>query len=207
VLSRRVLVAVAAAITSAVSVVAWAGRSGRVVRIERAPAEAVEIPAGTFSMGLDPDAIEMLSQHCDTMTTSPAGQQPQGTVLCESMDTQLHGMEMRTVFLSRFAIGRREVTTSDYRACVAAGFCSLDPLVGGDERYIRDPWPIVNVTWWEASEYCRWRDGRLPTEAEWERAARGDDTRSWPWGDLHQNGVISSKIVGCACRLRIRSTN
>ena len=58
---------------------------------------------------------------------------------------------------------------------------TLDPLVSGDERYIHDEWPMVNVTWNEAEEYCRWRGGRLPTEAEWERAARGDDDGAWPW--------------------------
>jgi formylglycine-generating enzyme len=164
-----------------------AGRAGigveHVVRVAQERPLFVEVPAGTFSMGLEPDAIELLAQTCNTLTTGPAGLQAV-VVLCVSMNTQLAGMAMRSVFVSRFAIGRREVSTAEYRACVAAGVCALDPLVGGDERYVRDAWPIVNVTWWEASEYCRWKGGRLPTEAEWERAARGDDTRPWPWGEI-----------------------
>ena len=49
-----------------------------------------------------------------------------------------------------FAIDRDEVSVADYRQCVIAGACALDPLVSGDERYIRDEWPLVNVTWNEA---------------------------------------------------------
>ncbi|MEZ4360081.1 MAG: SUMF1/EgtB/PvdO family nonheme iron enzyme [Kofleriaceae bacterium] len=157
--------------------------AGKIVRVERPRDEWVEVPAGSFSMGLDPDSIAAMEQYCEAMTTGPGGQQPLA-VLCEGVNIQLAGMTMRSVFVSRFAIGRREVSTAEYRRCVAAGVCALDPLVAGDERYIRDEWPLVNVTWWEASEYCRWRGGRLPTEAEWERAARGDDARIWPWGDV-----------------------
>lgn len=151
--------------------------SGRVVQVRVPPPEQVEVPAGTFSMGLEPDAIEALQNHCKEVLGGRGEE-------CVARAAQFASMGMRTVFISRFAIGRTEVTTEEYRRCVAAGRCSLDPLAGQDVRYLRDEWPIVNVTWWEASEYCRWRGGRLPTEAEWERAARGDDTRAWPWGDL-----------------------
>jgi formylglycine-generating enzyme len=183
---RGLCSSMAAAMIAYGTVTSWAGTRSHVVRIERSRPEAVEVPAGRFSMGLDPDAIQSLQQHCTTMTTTAAGVKLLGGAPCEAMATQLEGMAMRAVFVSRFAIGRKEVTAAEYRVCVAAGICSLDPLVGGDERYIRDAWPVVNVTWWEASEYCRWRGGRLPTEAEWERAARGDDTRTWPWGDLER---------------------
>lgn len=163
-----------------------AASPGRVVRVERAAPEAVEVPAGTFSMGLDPNTAQLLTDNCTALVAGMSGGQQVTTIVCGGMVSQIAGMEMRQVFVSRFAIGRREVTTADYRACVAAGVCGLEPLVAGDERYIRDEWPLVNVTWWEAQEYCRWRGGRLPTEAEWERAARGDDTRAWPWGDVER---------------------
>jgi formylglycine-generating enzyme required for sulfatase activity len=160
------------------------GATGKVVRVRREPGEAVEVPAGSFSMGLDPTGVELLGAACEATTMGITGGAQAQMLVCGGLQDQLHGMAMRTVFVSRFAIGRREVSTAEYRACVAAGGCPLDPLVGGDERYLRDDWPLVNVTWWEAQEYCKWRGGRLPTEAEWERAARGDDTRAWPWGDV-----------------------
>lgn len=175
-----------AAFETAPSIASASPRAGRVVRVPREAPEAVEVPAGTFSMGLEPTTAELLTDACNAMVAGMSGGQQLTTIVCGGMVSQIAGMTMRPVFVSRFAIGRLEVTTSQYRACVAAGVCSLDPLVTGDERFVRDEWPLVNVTWWEAQEYCRWRGGRLPTEAEWERAARGDDTRAFPWGDAER---------------------
>ena len=189
-LARRFRVALTVALPVAlggalVGAAAQAGEIGRghVVRTARAPSEAVEVPAGTFSMGLSPEAMDLIAKNCELMMAGIGGSMQTQQILCADVLTQLHTMAMRSVFISRFAIGRREVSTAEYRACVSAGMCALDPLVGGDERYLLEGGPLVNVTWWEAVEFCKWRGGRLPTEAEWERAARGDDTRAWPWGD------------------------
>ena len=88
---------------------------------------------------------------------------------------------VHTVALDGFWLDRTEVTNSQYRQCVAAGVCSAsenedDPRHNGDDQ------PVVYVDWNDAQRYCQWAGARLPTEAEWEYAARGPEGRVYPWG-------------------------
>ena len=88
-----------------------------------------------------------------------------------------------SVYLDAFYIDKYEVTNAQYRLCVETGGCSR--LVKTD--YYDNPdlgqHPVVNVTLEWAKRYCKWAGKRLPTEAQWEKAARGTDGRTYPWGE------------------------
>jgi formylglycine-generating enzyme required for sulfatase activity len=152
--------------------------------------QTVLIPAGPFLMGSD----RSLDRHADTIELPP-----------------------RLITLPDYRIGKYPVTVAEYRAFIDAGGYSNrqwwtnagwrqreqkhwteprfwhNPLWTGDHRL-----PVVGVSWHEAYAYCRWlahvtgRPYRLPTEAEWEKAARGPDGRIWPWGSDWRAGLCNT---------------
>lgn len=96
-----------------------------------------------------------------------------------------------TVRLSSFSIDQLEVSNERYRRCVTAQVCSSPYLLTGKEDYAPPSYntaaqyngfPVI-VDWFQANTYCQWVGKRLPTEAEWEMAARGTDGRRYPWGN------------------------
>jgi formylglycine-generating enzyme required for sulfatase activity len=97
----------------------------------------------------------------------------------------------RRAFVGAFGIDRREVTNAAYRACVRAGACAPSIVPEGGVLGRADH-PVVGVRWADAVSFCAWRGGRLPTEAEWEKAARGDDeTRRFPWGRAYDSHLAN----------------
>jgi formylglycine-generating enzyme required for sulfatase activity len=110
---------------------------------------------------------------------------PEGEFLMGSADDDpgtSGASPQHTVYLESFWIDKTEVTNAQYGKCIEAGACE-EPGCWDMESYNAPDQPVVCVTWHQAQAYATWLGGRLPTEAEWEKAARGTDGRIYPWGN------------------------
>jgi formylglycine-generating enzyme required for sulfatase activity len=108
---------------------------------------------------------------------------PAGEFLMGAEDGLPDARPMHRTYLSSYWIDQHEVTNERYRACVLSGVCSPPKDSQAFEDPRRAQHPVANLTWSQARTFCQWAGRRLPTEAEWEKAARGTDGRRYPWGN------------------------
>ncbi|NLF50449.1 MAG: formylglycine-generating enzyme family protein, partial [Leptolinea sp.] len=154
-----------------------------------------EVMAIVSTVTIEPTAVSNFI----TMTRKKDGMimvfVPEGTFKMGSNSFESIEKPEHTIKLSAYWIDQTEITNDMYTQCVKAKACQ--PPLSNDsakrDGYYTNPnfdhYPVVNVDWNRATAYCEWIGGRLPTEAEWEKAARGTTGRLYPWGDNapHEN--------------------
>ena len=141
------------------------------------PAEALRQPPRATA-GTSKDGAEMVS--------IPAGEFWMG-----SDDGDTDEKPRRRVYLDAFRIDKFEVTNTLYRRFMEATGRAA-PQYWSDSKWNEPQQPVVGVDWNDAEAYCRWAGKRLPTEGEWEKAARGTDGRKYPWGEQWDSSRANS---------------
>jgi eukaryotic-like serine/threonine-protein kinase len=150
----------------------------------------VYVPAGNFTMGSDKAEdffaeCQKISSNCQ-LAVFKAEEPP------------------HSIFLNAFWMDQTEITNAMYAKCEQAGKCEppASPKSYTRNSYYNnsefEKFPVVLVAWEAARIYCAWAGRRLPTEAEWEKAARGEDGRVYPWGNDYPNSDLLNyrDIVG-----------
>ena len=152
-------------------------------------APMVLIPAGPFTFGMNPAEMQQL--------VTQRLREPVAEFYRREIPRQQQT-------LPPYYIDRFEVTNGQYQRFVREGG-------GRASRFVRYPQfngerqPVVGIGWKDAERYCRWANKRLPTEAEWEKAARGTDGRIWPWGNTPDDGRYNGRKRGVYAPINVGS--
>lgn len=139
--------------------------------------EMTLIPAGDFYQGSSEEMVDWAAKKFHA----------------ESREWYRDETPVHKVYLDDFYIDKYEVTAAQYRVYVEKTG-KPRPKYFNDPKFNKDDQPVVGVSWQEASDYCVWTGRRLPTESEWEKAARGTDAKIYPWG--HQPDDTKANVRG-----------
>jgi len=150
--------------------------------LSETPTKAVT-PTKAFTPTATFYPTEIVDSKGITMRLVPAGEFTMGS------EKYYDQRPVHQVYLDAFYMDIYEVTNAAYKACVDASVCEPPQETSsytrssyyGNSKF--DDYPVIYVNWNQANAYCVWRDASLPTEAQWEKAARGDDGRTYPWGE------------------------
>ncbi len=152
------------------------------------------LPGGDGSGAPQAGATQERQSDGMVMVSVPAGEFLMGSPQ-DVGDAKEH--PQHAVTLDAFWIDKYEVSNDQYRRCVVDGACTAPVDCDWSEPTYEDPskgdHPVACVSWFDAEAYCAWAGARLPTEAEWEKAARGTDSRTYPWG----NAFDASRLNYC----------
>ncbi len=106
-------------------------------------------------------------------------------------------LPVHQVHLDDYWIDETEITNRQYNICVEAGICATSKYFT-NEIYNGEHYPVVGVAWQDALDYCTWTGGRLPTEAEWEYAAKGIENLIYPWGNEYDGNLLNACDENCS---------
>lgn len=169
-------------------------RGWRAIQAGRFSSQLLRYELASFNIGRSSPNIPV-----GTKTSSVDGMTqvfiPEGEfIMGDNGNPSLKEYPEHPVYLDAFWMDKYEVSNAMYEKCVAAGKCyepvpRLNPYYG---KWVYHNLPVVYVNWYAADAYCAWAGRRLPTEAEWEKAARGIDARYFPWGNLRANPRLAN---------------
>ena len=152
------------------------------------------VPAGGFLRGCDP--VDSVLPDDPVENDHWCATEADGSVL--------YNVPLQELQVGEFWIDKYEVTVEQYHACGTAGACtSIGEVAWSDfEPPDEENLPVTGVSWQQAESYCAWAGKRLPTEAEWEKAARGTDGRRFPWGSAWPKCGQAHLLISEDCRTR-----
>jgi sulfatase modifying factor 1 len=171
--------------------------TGGLVRL-RAPASTmIRVAASTFQMGSTPTEVIEAMADCNRQRSS-LGHRPTQTREWPSCAEDFFSVELprHRVTVSSYWLDRTEVTVAAYQRCVQLRRCKPAAYRQGGSRFAKPHYPVSLVSFSQAADYCKFRGARLPTEAEFERAARGLARRKYPWGNLYNSRACNHGRLG-----------